>query len=65
MGKELPQFQSKAPLGVKADGGGNVRGQARVGNMKLWRATHNRDAAGELCSGVEQLHASSRERGNM
>jgi hypothetical protein len=30
--------------GVKADGGGNIRGQGRLGRMEMWRAVHNRDA---------------------
>jgi hypothetical protein len=37
------------PLGVKQDGGGNVRGQGRVGRMLLHRAVCNRDADGVFC----------------
>ncbi|GBF91700.1 hypothetical protein Rsub_04004 [Raphidocelis subcapitata] len=33
----------KGPKGVKPDGGGNVRGQGRVGRMLLHRAVFNRD----------------------
>jgi hypothetical protein len=32
----------EGPKGVKPDGGGNIRGQGRVGDMKLHRAAHNR-----------------------
>eukprot|EP00873_Tetraselmis_striata_P042085 jgi/Tetstr1/462349/TSEL_007355.t1 len=31
------------PVGCKVDGGGNHRGQGRVGKMVVWRAVHNRD----------------------
>jgi hypothetical protein len=41
---QLTQWDG-VPLGIKADGGGNVRGQGRVGNMRIWRATHNKNAA--------------------
>ncbi len=36
----------KGPKGVKEDGGGNVRGQGRVGAMKVHRAVFNRAADG-------------------
>eukprot|EP00878_Enallax_costatus_P015189 GHUV01015902.1.p1 GENE.GHUV01015902.1~~GHUV01015902.1.p1 ORF type:complete len:185 (+),score=58.14 GHUV01015902.1:548-1102(+) len=31
------------PVGVKADGGGSIRGQGRVGSMRVHRAVHNRN----------------------
>uniref|UniRef100_A0A383VJ57 Uncharacterized protein n=1 Tax=Tetradesmus obliquus TaxID=3088 RepID=A0A383VJ57_TETOB len=31
------------PVGVKPDGGGSIRGQGRVGSMKLHRACHNKE----------------------
>lgn len=34
------------PVGCKVDGGGNHRGQGRVGKMVVWRAVHNRDEEG-------------------
>lgn len=34
------------PVGVKADGGGNIRGQGKVGSMKIHRAVNNHDAEG-------------------
>lgn len=36
----LPQWSG--PVGVKADGGGSIRGQGRVGSMRIHRATHNK-----------------------
>lgn len=35
----------RGPVGVKADGGGSIRGQGRVGAMRIHRAVCNRDAA--------------------
>jgi hypothetical protein len=32
---------------VKSDGGGSIRGQGRVGSMKLHRACHNKQLDGE------------------
>jgi hypothetical protein len=37
----------EGPKGVKADGGGNIRGQGIIGSMKLHRATNNRRKEGE------------------
>jgi len=42
----LPRWEGKAE-GCKPEGGGCVRGQGRVGPMRLHRAVHNRNAAGE------------------
>lgn len=36
----------RGPKGVKADGGGSVRGQGRVGRMLLHHAVFNRDKDG-------------------
>lgn len=44
----LPVWEGR-PVGVKADGGGSVRGQGRIGGMRLHRAVCNRDAERE-CS---------------
>lgn len=41
----LPSWDGK-PVGVKRDGGGSIRGQGRIGPMRLHRAAHNKDAAG-------------------
>jgi len=46
----LPKWEGKAE-GVKPDGGGCVRGQGRVGPMRLWRAVNNRSVAGALSFG--------------
>lgn len=45
---KLPKFDAAraAREGVKPEGGGSVRGQGRVGPMRLWRATHNCNAEG-------------------
>ena len=37
----------RGPKGVKADGGGSIRGQGRVGRMLLHRAVFNRDKDGQ------------------
>ncbi|KAF8058835.1 TNNI3K [Scenedesmus sp. PABB004] len=37
----LPTWDGR-PVGVKADGGGSVRGQGKIGAMALHRAAHNR-----------------------
>jgi hypothetical protein len=39
------------PVGIKADGGGSIRGQGRVGEMQLHRAVHNRRREGARCRG--------------
>lgn len=44
------------PSGVKADGGGSIRGQGRVGSMRLHRAVFNQDAA----CGCPCMHACMR-----
>jgi hypothetical protein len=36
------------PVGIKADGGGSIRGQGRVGPMKVHRAVHNKKLDGEM-----------------
>lgn len=41
----LPNWQG--PVGVKADGGGSIRGQGRVGSMRVHRAVHNKRLDGE------------------
>lgn len=41
----LPNW--KGPVGVKADGGGNIRGQGRVGGMRMHRAVHNKRLDGK------------------
>ncbi|GFH07518.1 ANK_REP_REGION domain-containing protein [Haematococcus lacustris] len=40
---KLQPWDGKA-VGVKPDGGGSIRGQGRVGPMRLHRAAHNRNA---------------------
>eukprot|EP00775_Hariotina_reticulata_P011965 gene11965-12108_t len=40
-GQDLVQWPGH-PVGVKADGGGSIRGQGRVGNMRIHRAVHNK-----------------------
>eukprot|EP00879_Flechtneria_rotunda_P002113 GHRR01002295.1.p1 GENE.GHRR01002295.1~~GHRR01002295.1.p1 ORF type:complete len:185 (+),score=55.81 GHRR01002295.1:292-846(+) len=37
-----PYSEWSGPVGVKPDGGGSIRGQGRVGNMKVHRAVHNK-----------------------
>eukprot|EP00983_Pelagomonas_calceolata_P006264 207572-Pelagomonas_calceolata.AAC.3 len=49
----LPRWEGKALDGCKAEGGGCIRGQGRVGPMRLWRAVHNQNA-GEVRRLVEQ-----------
>lgn len=44
----LPNW--KGPVGVKADGGGNIRGQGRVGSMRMHRAVHNKRLDGKGCT---------------
>ncbi len=39
----------KGPVGIKEDGGGSIRGQGRVGEMRLHRAVCLRDKEGETC----------------
>lgn len=43
---EGPFLQWKGPIGVKEDGGGCTRGQGRVGNMVIHRATFNKNKEG-------------------
>lgn len=38
----------EGPTGVKADGGGSIRGQGRVGRMLMHRAVCNRDKEGKF-----------------
>lgn len=38
----------KGPVGVKPDGGGSIRGQGRVGDMKIHRAVHNKRLHGKI-----------------
>jgi hypothetical protein len=45
-GQRLVQWSG--PAGVKADGGGSIRGQGRVGSMKIHRAVHNKRLEGEM-----------------
>lgn len=45
-GQRLVQWTG--PAGVKADGGGSIRGQGRVGSMKIHRAVHNKRLEGEM-----------------
>ncbi|KAF5839365.1 ankyrin repeat-containing domain protein [Dunaliella salina] len=40
----LPRWDRKALEGCKPEGGGCIRGQGRVGPMRLWRAVNNRKA---------------------
>jgi len=40
------------PVGIKADGGGSIRGQGRVGSMRIHRAVHNK-----RLDGKHQLYA--------
>lgn len=44
---QLPKWDGR-PVGCKPDGGGSIRGQGRVGPMRLHRAAHNMDLAGAL-----------------
>lgn len=39
----FPTWDGK-PVGIKADGGGSIRGHGRIGNMRIWQAAHARDA---------------------
>ena len=39
----------KGPVGIKEDGGGSIRGQGRVGEMRLHRAVCLRDKDGAPC----------------
>lgn len=50
-GKELASWDG--PVGIKADGGGSIRGCGRVGSMLLHKAACNRDAQRKWgCPGV-------------
>jgi hypothetical protein len=44
----LPSWSG--PVGVKSDGGGSIRGQGRVGSMRMHRAVHNKRLDGEWLS---------------
>lgn len=54
----------EGPKGVKADGGGSIRGQGRIGKMLLHHAASNREAAGEILTCLSALAASLASRIN-
>jgi hypothetical protein len=44
---EGPYLHWQGPVGIKEDGGGCTRGQGKVGNMVIHRATFNKNKEGE------------------
>ena len=42
----------EGPVGCKADGGGCHRGRGKVGEMRVHRAVHNKDVAGNFVPSV-------------
>lgn len=47
------------PVGVKADGGGSIRGQGRIGPRKIFNAVHNRRLEGKLRGNNKRTQCSS------